>query len=74
MSPRQKKKEKREFESLGLERMLSMKEVAAFLKVHERTIERAITRNRFPAGIRVGGVRRWRRDEIEAFSQGVPCG
>jgi predicted DNA-binding transcriptional regulator AlpA len=73
MSTRQKQKVKQEFESLDLQRMLNKHEVARFLHVSERSIERWILGNQigFPCGIKIGGVRRWRRDEIEEFSRGA---
>jgi excisionase family DNA binding protein len=58
---------------LGLSPMLTRSELASYLHVSVRTIDRWILENRFPCGVRPGGgARRWRLEEVEAFlNEGV---
>ncbi len=46
-------------------RLLVIREVAAMLRVSERTIRRLEQRGKFPAAIRIGSSMRWREADIK---------
>lgn len=50
-----------------IEPLLTAAELAVIARVHVRTIRRWHELGEIPAGLRIGAVVRWRRDEIEAF-------
>jgi excisionase family DNA binding protein len=58
---------KRRTESLQPE-ILTVEEVATYLKVTERSIYSLLSRREIPA-FKVGGTWRFRRDEIEAWTR-----
>ena len=49
--------------------LLGTQEVAALLKVHPRSVRRWRHAGQFPAAFDLGGVLRWRREDIEAWLQ-----
>jgi excisionase family DNA binding protein len=51
--------------------ILTVEEVASYLKVTQRSIYNLLARKKLPA-FRVGGSWRFRRDEIEAMTRGKP--
>lgn len=44
--------------------LLSAEQLAQLLAVSSRTIRRLDSAGKLPRGLRVGGLKRWRRDEI----------
>ena len=48
---------------------LTMKELAAQLKVTKTTLFSLMKRGQFPAGIRIGRCRRWNIDEIDRWAE-----
>ena len=61
---------KRRTESLHLD-ILTVEEVANYLKVTERSIYTLLSRQDIPA-FKVGGAWRFRRDEIDAWTRRAP--
>jgi excisionase family DNA binding protein len=57
----------------GRDRLLTLKQVAARLKVAEKTVERMVAEGTFPAGFHVGRKgaaklsRRWYERDVEAY-------
>jgi len=53
--------------------LLSVKDLAKCLSVSKRTIWRLDSAGRIPQAVTIGGSKRWRREEIEAWcSAGCP--
>jgi len=53
--------------------LLSVREVAALLGVSTRTVYRLADDDRMPRGLRIGGVLRWRRAELDRWiASGCP--
>jgi len=50
-----------------IEPLLTAADLATIANVNVRTIRRWHEQGEIPAGLRIGAVVRWRRDEIEAF-------
>jgi len=48
-------------------RLVSAAELARMLSTSVRTIRRLDSAGKLPRGIRLGGLKRWRQDEIEAW-------
>lgn len=49
------------------ERLLTVRDVAERLSLSEKTVRRLRRRGEIPRGIEVGGVIRWRAEEIDAW-------
>lgn len=47
--------------------LLTAPEVARLLRLSDRTIRRLDSAGRLPRGLRIGGSKRWRRDELLAW-------
>jgi excisionase family DNA binding protein len=47
--------------------LLTKEDVAALLKVQPRTINEWQRQGRFPAPVRLGRLRRWRRSDLDQF-------
>ena len=48
-------------------RMVSVEDVAELLSASERTVRRLDSAGKLPRGIKVGGLKRWRLDELAAW-------
>ncbi|MEX0701311.1 MAG: helix-turn-helix domain-containing protein [Planctomycetales bacterium] len=47
--------------------LLTAPEVARLLRLSDRTVRRLDSAGRLPRGLRIGGSKRWRRDELLAW-------
>ena len=47
--------------------LLTIKEVAAYLNVSVRTLERELSAGTFPQPVRIGRLRRWRQEDIDQY-------
>ncbi|MEX0702456.1 MAG: helix-turn-helix domain-containing protein [Planctomycetales bacterium] len=47
--------------------LLTAREVAQLLRLSDRTVRRLDSAGRLPRGLRIGGSKRWRRDELLAW-------
>ena len=45
--------------------LLTIKQVAAYLAVSVRTLERELAAGAFPKPVRIGRLRRWRQEDID---------
>lgn len=50
-----------------MEAMLNAEEVAALLKMSRRSLETMLKAGRGPSYVRLGGLRRWRKQDIEQW-------
>lgn len=54
-------------EATGLPLLIKAAEVARILNVSERTLWRLKSAKKIPEPVRLGGIVRWKRTEIESF-------
>lgn len=47
------------------EELLTKRQVASILKISPRSLDRMIERKSWPTGLKLGGVRRWRRSVVD---------
>jgi excisionase family DNA binding protein len=49
--------------------LMSQADVAKYLRVVPRTVQRMVTRGELPEPIRIGGCVRWRRADLDALTE-----